>query len=75
MQQFYRPGRKLTKLEAVARFKAHVLPSIKHSYECDGKPDYIARSEAWSNFTDQLCKSGYISDRQYMTWHSPAICG
>lgn len=33
--------------------------------------DQIANKELWSNYTDRLCKDGYISPNQYRTWHYP----
>lgn len=65
----------MTKQQAVADFKEHVIPNIRELYEQDGVPDYVARSEEWNNFTDALCQSGDITDKQYETWAHPAICG
>ena len=66
---------KFTKVEALATFKENQLPQIieiesqykvgKHSV------DSILRREAWSNFTDMLCKGGQITQNQYNTWSNP----
>jgi hypothetical protein len=64
----------MTKQEAVQLFKRDFMPDIKRHYERDGKPDYVARSETWNNYTDFLCKDGQITEHQYDTWVQPAIC-
>lgn len=33
--------------------------------------DVIANREAWNNYTDSLCKGGYISLWQYNNWNNP----
>ena len=48
-----------------------ILPCIQREHEQDGIPDIPARSEAWNNWTDSLCKSGVISDWQYENWDHP----
>ena len=63
----------MTKKEAVAEFKSFILPQVKATYEQDGIPDRPARREAWNNYTDALCKSRRISDRQYNNWLHPRI--
>lgn len=65
----------MTKKEAVAEFKAGVIPYIREAYEQDGRMDRVARREAWNNFTDVLCKDGNITAHQYDTWEHPRICG
>ena len=60
---------------AVLDFETFVLPLIQDRYEQDGEPDYIARSEAWNDWTDSLCKDQVISDWQYANWSQPACCG
>lgn len=65
----------MTKREAVAEFRADVLPFVKARYEQDGKPDHIARSEAWNDWTDMLCKDRRITSHQYETWTHPPECG
>jgi len=56
-------------------FETGILPFVTESYERDGEPDLPARSEAWNNWTDALCKDGEISDWQYANWSQPACCG
>ena len=57
--------------QAVEMFTNDLLPTIKLMYEQDGIPDIPARSEAWCNWTDSLCKSEVISDWQYENWSHP----
>jgi len=61
--------------QAVAGFTDNIMPHVREQYEQDGIPDWPARSEAWCNWTDSLCKDGQISDWQYMNWSHPPICG
>lgn len=61
----------MTKREAVALFKADILPSVKAQYERDGRIDRPARAEAWNNWTDMLCKERRITLHQYETWTHP----
>jgi hypothetical protein len=67
-------GEKVNKKQAVVEFKEYWLPVIKEEYEQDGVPDYPARSEAWNNYTDMLCKDGQITDWQYTNWKLPECC-
>ena len=60
---------------AVADFTDNIMPYVREQYEQAGSPDWPARSEAWCNWTDSLCKDGQISDWQYMNWSHPPICG
>ena len=60
--------------DACDQFEAEILPFIQEEYEQDGIPDIPARSEAWNDWTDMLCKDGLISDWQYHNWGSPEIC-
>jgi hypothetical protein len=64
----------LTKKEVESMFRQEVLPEIRLRYEQDGRKDVIARREAWSNYTDYLCKSGMIGDKQYSEWTYPSFC-
>ena len=57
--------------QAVEMFTNDILPCIQREHEQDGEPDIPARSEAWNNWTDSLCKSGAISDWQYENWDHP----
>ena len=61
--------------DAVRVFEEEMMPLIKHIHEQDGVPDIPARSEAWNNWTDQLCKGRIISDWQYANWSHPPSCG
>jgi len=65
----------ITRDEAIIQFEAEILPFVKETYEQDGQPDYPARSEAFSNWTDSLCKNSIISDWQYNNWTHPPCCG
>ena len=64
----------MTKPEADRMFAEHVMPYVVGQYEQDGIPDYPARSQAWNDWTDSLCKDGLITGRQYNDWLAPAIC-
>jgi len=64
----------MTKQEAVKQFKEDVLPYVKERYEQDGIRDLPARREAFNNFTDWLCKEGYITSWQYENWTHPRVC-
>ena len=61
--------------DACDQFEFDILPFIQDEYEEDGEPDWPARSEAWNNWTDFLCKDGQISDWQYENWSQPRVCG
>jgi hypothetical protein len=61
--------------DACHMFEFEILPMVKEQFEQDGEPDWPARSEAWSNWTDSLCKDGQISDWQYDNWSHPRCCG
>jgi len=58
----------MTKREAVALFRAEVLPEVVKRYSKDDKP---AICEAWNDWTDGLCKDKQITARQYDTWTHP----
>lgn len=60
---------KVNKSQALASFKAEILPAIVER-EYNG-PDRVARREAWANYTDSLYKDGEITERQYNTWSNP----
>ena len=55
-------------VDACDTFITEILPMIQEQYEQDGIPDIPARSEAWNNWTDALCKDEQISDWQYDNW-------
>ena len=64
----------MTRDEAIDIFDNHILPLVQQGMESDGEPDIPARSEAWNNWTDAMCKDGQISDWQYENWTHPASC-
>ena len=64
----------MTRDEAIDIFDNHILPIVKQGMEPDGEPDIPARSEAWNNWTDAMCKDGQISDWQYENWTHPPSC-
>jgi len=64
----------ITWKEACERFENEILPIVQEHHEKDGRIDECARSEAWNNWTDALCKSHEISDWQYENWTHPACC-
>ncbi|UNH61129.1 hypothetical protein SSZBM1_12 [Synechococcus phage S-SZBM1] len=58
-----------TKAQALSQFRYNwkVATLAKPSL----KDDVVAKREAWNNFTDALCKEGYISESQYERWSNP----
>jgi hypothetical protein len=65
----------MTKAQALEVFRADIMPIVRERFERDGRADYPARSEAWNEYTDSLCKDGSITLRQYETWTAPPECG
>mgnify|MGYP003644666296 FL=1 len=65
----------ITREEAIFGWQESILPFVTEQYEQDGEPDYVARSESFSNYADMLCKNGDISDWQYNNWTHPVECG
>jgi hypothetical protein len=61
----------MTKKEAIAIWRAEILPAVRAQYEQDGRIDHPARAEAWNNWTDQLRTDGQITAHQYDTWVTP----
>ena len=61
--------RTITKQEALSQFRYNwkVLTMQQPKW----KGDDVAKREEWNNFTDELCKEGYISSRQYNNWSNP----
>ena len=59
------------------RTKAQVLDQFRYNWKVATlsnptlKGDTIAKREEWNNFTDALCKEGYISNYQYNNWSNP----
>jgi len=64
----------MTREQAIKQWKDQCVQQIKDWYEQDGIPDYPARCESWNEFTDELCKDGYITLKQYSTWAAPREC-
>ncbi len=64
----------MTKAEAWARFRDEILPSI-WAAEGPRGPDRPRRAEAWNNYTDELCKDGQITLKQYESWTHPRGLG
>jgi len=62
---------RMTKKAALSSFRRYVLPQIKARYEKDGVVDKSARREAWNNYTDFLCRTSLITEKQYETWSNP----
>jgi hypothetical protein len=50
--------------------KKQVLEMFREIYT-GPRDDVVMRREAWNNFTDALCKSRQITERQYETWAAP----
>jgi len=67
-------SRVMTRDQAINEFKLFVLPTVIEHNEQDGQIDECARSEAWNNWTDGLCKDNQISDWQYENWTQPRCC-
>lgn len=54
----------MTKRDALGYFRQYyATPELRG--------DRVAQREAWSNYTDALCKAGEITLRQYETWSNP----
>lgn len=64
----------MTKKEAELIFKRDILPGVIKEYEKNGRKDMPARSEAWNNWTDSLCKDGQITKWQFNNWTCPKFC-
>ena len=56
----------MTKAEALKQFRVFykTLPTALRG-------DAIAKREDWKNYTDQLCKDGLITLKQYENWGQP----
>lgn len=54
----------VTYREALADFKANVLPSVPSN-------DKSAKGQAWSMYVDLLHREGQITDKQAQNWHNP----
>lgn len=51
-------------LEALADFKANVLPNVPSN-------DKPAKGQAWSMYVDRLHRDGQITDKQAQNWDNP----
>ena len=60
--------------DAVQQFPEMILPMIEVSEQRLGHVDIPARSEAWSNYADQLHAEEVISDWQVENWEHPDCC-
>jgi hypothetical protein len=60
---------KLTKKDALRIFKDELVANSSSYGAIRG--DKIAMCEAWSTFTDMLCKDRMITDSQYRNWSNP----
>jgi hypothetical protein len=61
---------KLTKAAALSAFKEHQDETGNPVYKSMLNDKPMIR-EAWNNFTDSLCKDGFITDSQYNRWSNP----
>ena len=55
----------MTYIRAVKEFKE------THKSLWEEHADYWKAQEMWSAYTDNLCKSGQITQKQYDTWETP----
>jgi len=55
----------LTENQVIENFKEFILPYVKGQYEQGGNIDKPARSEAFNNYTDSLCKDCQITEEMY----------
>ena len=58
----------MNKQEALKRWRAEIKPGVLAHY---GKNDLPALRLSWQTYTDQLCKAGQITQKQYATWTNP----
>jgi hypothetical protein len=65
----------ITREEAIHGWLECVLPFVTEQWEKDGEPDYIARSESFSDYADNLRENGDISEWQCFNWTHPVECG
>ena len=63
--------RVITREQAIASFEEYELPIIQQAEQRLGHIDYVARSEAWSNYVDSLWQNRQISDWQLENWEHP----
>ena len=60
--------KKMTKAEALKQFREIYK---KFPLTIGRRSDAIAKREDWNNYTDQLCKDGRITLKQYENWGQP----
>ena len=65
----------ITREQAIYGWQQSILPVITEQFEQDGEPDYVARSESFSDYADNLRENGDISEWQCFNWTHPAECG
>ena len=58
----------MTKQTVVADFRSFILPGIIEKFS---STDVVAIRTAWNDWTDSLCKSGLITEKQYNNWTNP----
>jgi hypothetical protein len=59
----------ITKAQALQQFKYNwKVITLTHPKL---KGDIVWKRQEWNDFTDALCKEGYISENQYNTWDNP----
>jgi hypothetical protein len=56
--------------------KAQALQQFRYNWKVETKgtqwaTDVIAKRESWNNYTDALCKEGYITMKKYESWSNP----
>jgi len=62
----------MTKTQAESQFRDFHLPLVKEQEaRQSGSVDKALRRTVWNDYTDALCKSGEITDRQYNDWLKP----
>jgi hypothetical protein len=60
--------RTITKAQALDQFRYNWKVSTKGTRRAT---DSIAKREAWSIYTDALCKEGHITMKKYESWSNP----
>jgi hypothetical protein len=58
----------MTKQDALRDYNTRIKPYVVARYGPQDKP---ALRQAWNDYTDQLCKAGKITQRQYERWIGP----
>ena len=58
-----------TKQQALSQFRYNwKVITMQHP---NLKGDIVWKRTEWNDFTDALCKEGYISENQYNNWTNP----